>query len=141
MRVEPFAPAHLEGLVLQPHQAAWKAALTEEDRRRLTEAGRAWTGFTGRTPVVCAGLLDLGGGRAEAWALLGRDAGRRMTAITRAVACGLRGAGFRYVQAHTAMDFAPARRWVELLGFDFAAVLPRYCDDGGDAELWTRTGR
>jgi hypothetical protein len=140
MRVEPFAPAHLEGLVLQPHQAAWRAGLDPGALGWLGAPGAAWTGLRGETPVACAGLLDLGGGRAEAWALVGADAGVAMTALTRALARGLSASPFRYVQAHTAKDFAPARRWVALLGFRFAAVLPRYCDDGGDAELWTKVG-
>jgi hypothetical protein len=138
MRIEPFHVAHLDAMALQPHQRAWRAGLSGSSLGWLAEPGDAWTGFVDGRPVACAGLLDLGGGRAEAWALCGVEAGRVMVPLTRALGRGLAASAFRYVQAHTARDFAPARRWVALLGFRFAAVLPRYCDDGGDAELWTR---
>ena len=86
-----------------------------------------------------AGIIALGEGRGEAWALLAQDAGRLMPAIVRALARGLAISPFRRVQIVTACDFPPARRLARLLGFSFEGRLRAYLSDGGDAELWART--
>jgi hypothetical protein len=137
MRVEVFRAAHVDALELQPTQARWRDRLTPE-RLQALEGTNAWTGFAGRRPVACAGLLDLGEGRAEAWSMLAADAGASMTALTRALMRGLAAAGFRHVQMTTEADFPPAGRWAAMLGFRRAGRLTRWLADGRDVEIWER---
>jgi hypothetical protein len=140
MRVEPFEPEHFASLQVQPHQSDWKLRLAEGDWGSLcAPPHRAWTALAedGRT-LACAGFVDLGGGRARVWALIGGDLGRAMTGLTRAVKQALDGAGYRRVDAEIAANFPPARRWAGMLGFQFEGVMHAYCDDGSDAELWAR---
>lgn len=136
MRVEPFAAADLRALTLQPAQAAWRGRFDGETGLALQASGLAWTLFDGERVIGCGGVIDRGGGRGEAWALLAQDAGRAMPAATRVVRRYLQTAPFRRIEAVTAVDFPPAGRWARLLGFENEGPMRAFCDSGGDAERW-----
>jgi hypothetical protein len=136
MRVEPFRAAHLEQLVLQPAQAAWRGRIDGESGAALEASGLAWTLLRDALVVGCGGVIDRGGGRGEAWALLAQDAGSAMLSATRAVRRYFETAPFRRIEAVTAVDFAPAARWTRLLGFEREGRMRAFCDNGGDAERW-----
>lgn len=139
MRVEPFCPAHFEQLQVQPHQARWKAGLAGTDWTTLRRLpNRAWSVLEGDRTLACVGLVDCGGGRARAWALLGEGLGRRMVGITRAIARGLAEQPYRRIDAEVAASFQPAGRWASMLGFQREGVMRAFCDNGADAELWAR---
>lgn len=135
MRVEPFRAQHLAELVLQPHQRVWQDSLTDEQGRAVEALGSAWTLFTDRL-VGCGGVIDRGGGRGEAWALIAQDAGRDMLAATRAVRRYFETAPFRRIEAVTAANFAPAGRWAEMLGFVNEGLMAAFCADGSPAYRW-----
>lgn len=138
MRVEvvPFRASHLEALTLQPAQAAWRGRIDGEAGAALEASGLAWTLFGGGRVVGCGGVIDRGGGRGEAWALLAQDAGTAMLAATRAVRRYFETAPFRRIEAVTAVDFLPAARWTRLLGFQREGRMRAFCDGGGDADRW-----
>lgn len=136
MRVEPFRAAHLEALVLQPAQTAWRGRIDGEMGRALEAGGLAWTVFEGERLVGCGGVIDRGGERGEAWALLDQEAGAAMLAATRVVRRYFETAPFRRIEAVTASDFKPAGRWARLLGFEREGRMRAFCDNGGDAERW-----
>ena len=136
MRVEPFRAAHLEQLTLQPAQAAWRGRIDGETGAALEASGLAWTLMRDERVVGCGGVVDRGGGRGEAWALLAQDAGLAMLAATRAVRRYFETAPFRRIEAVTATDFTPAARWARLLGFELEGRMRAFCDNGGDAERW-----
>jgi hypothetical protein len=139
MVVEPFEVDHLSRLQVQPHQTGWHRALIGTDWSVLAQApNQAWAAVDEARTLGCAGYVDMGGGRARAWALLSGDLGPAMTAITRAVRRGLDLAEFRRVDAEVVANFQPGRRWASMLGFKFEGVMRAYCDDGEDAELWAR---
>ena len=135
MRVEPLTPAHLEALTLQPAQRAWRETMSRDQFDALA-AGDAWTALVGDRVVGCGGLIELSYGRAEAWALIAGDAGPHMALITRAVRRFLSASPVRRIEAVTAVNFPPARRWAKMLGFRFEGVMTSYLDDGSDAERW-----
>lgn len=130
--------AHLEALVLQPAQSAWRDKLQRVQIEALV-ASDGWTALNGDEVVGCGGVIDHSGGRGEAWALLAGGAGAQLVSITRAVRRFLAAAPYRRVEAVTACNFPPARRWVTMLGFRFEGLMSAYCDDGSDAERWART--
>ncbi|MDO9337917.1 MAG: hypothetical protein Q7T61_16090 [Caulobacter sp.] len=144
MRVEPFRAEDLEALTLQPAQAAWRGRIDGETGAALAASGLAWTlwdsgrdaGRDSGRVIGCGGVIDRGGGRGEAWALLAQDAGAGMLAATRAVRRYFETAPFRRIEAVTAVDFAPAARWTRLLGFKSEGRMRAFCDDGGDAVRW-----
>lgn len=126
---------HLNALVLQPAQAAWRDDLTAEQLRSLV-AGGGWAALDGEKVLGCGGLVELAPGRAEAWALLAEDSGRALKAITQATRRFLEAAPYRRIEAVTACEFPPGRRWATMLGFRFEGVAEAYLDDGSDAERW-----
>lgn len=136
MRVEPLTREHLEALTLQPHQAAWRGKLSDEQIGALVHQG-GWAAVDGEAVLGCAGFVDKGDGRAEGWALLGDESGRAMAAITRAVKRGIRSNPARRIEIVTACSFAPAGRWATMLGFRFEGRMRAWCADGSDAELWS----
>ena len=138
MRVEvlPFRARHLEALTLQPAQAAWRGRIDGQTGAALEAGGCAWTLTRAGAAVGCGGVIDRGGGRGEAWALLAQDAGPAMLAATRAVRRYFETAPFRRIEAVTACDFQPAARWARLLGFHCEGRMRAFCETGGDAERW-----
>ena len=141
MRVEPFSPDHLACLALQPRQRAWRDTAGEFDLACLNQGpNQGWTAFDGETPVAALGVIDLGGGRGMGWGLISADAGRVFPALHRAVTRFLQATDYRRIEAVTACDFPPARRWAGMLGFTHEGTMRAYCHDGSDAELWARVG-
>ncbi len=136
MTVLPFAAKHLESLVLQPAQAAWRSEICGETLEALDATGHAWSLFAGSRIIGCGGVQDLGGGRGLAWALLAQDAGGAMLTATRVVRRYLQTTPYRRIEAATACSFAPAARWVRLLGFSPEGRMRAYCQDGDDADRW-----
>lgn len=138
LQIRPFELEHFHDLAARGHMRPWQSMLSGDDWRLLAARGEAWSGFVGDVCVGCAGIVDHGEGRGEAWAMLPDDAGPHMAAITRAVMRGLRTTPLRRVQAITACTFAPGRKWAKMLGFRFEGTLRAYCADGSDAEIWAR---
>jgi hypothetical protein len=134
--VVPFQATHLEQLTLQPAQAAWRGRIDGEAGAALEASGLAWALLVGDRVIGCGGVIDRGGGRAEAWALLAQDAGPAMLAATRAVRRYFETAPFRRIEAVTAVDFMPAARWTRLLGFSREGRMRAFCEGGGDADRW-----
>lgn len=141
MTVEAFRREHLEALTLQPAQAAWMGVVTPEQARILEENGESWSLFLDGRIVGCGGTLDLGGGRAEAWALLDHHARTGMLAATRAVRRFFDVSPYRRIEAVTKASFEPGAKWAKMLGFCFEGSMAAYCDDGSDALRWALVKR
>jgi RimJ/RimL family protein N-acetyltransferase len=88
-------------------------------------------------PVVLAGLIDQGGGRALAWQWTGRNLCRERFGVHRAVARYLAHAPFRRIEMHVDPRNNAAARWAIRLGFDFEAIMRRYFESG-EALLFAR---
>lgn len=139
MKVEPLNPGHIARLTVQPMQSEWLEVAKTLDPAGLSKAPSvAWAGVVGDEVIAAAGLLDGGCGRAQAWGLISDRAGPHFTALHRAVRDGLATAPYRRIEAITAANFQPARRWVEMLGFEFEGTMRAYCSNGNDALLWAR---
>jgi|GEM_PF-546191 len=136
LTVLPFAASHLQTLVLQPAQAPFRSELYPETLQALEATREAWSLFSGHRIIGCGGVQDLGGGRGLAWTLLARDTGAAMVTATKVVRRYLQTTPYRRIEAVTACNFAPAARWVRLLGFSPEGRMRAYCQDGGDAERW-----
>lgn len=133
--IEPFRASDLDELILQPAQRAWQGSITPEETAHLEAVGHAWTLRKGRV-IGCGGVLDRGGGRGEAWALVAQDAGRDMLCATRAVRRYFETAPFRRIEAVAAEHFLPGQRWLAMLGFTNEGRMTGYCEDGSAAIRW-----
>lgn len=134
-KIIPFEPAHIQQLDVQDAQR-----LTDDDQARALAApfGLAWTGAVDGGPVACAGLVEVWPGRAYAWALLARNAGPWMAAITRGVRRALKAAPFDRIEMAVDSGFLAGQRWALMLGFELETPLParRYLPGGRDAYLY-----
>jgi hypothetical protein len=133
--VQPFKASDLAELILQPAQRAWQERITPQEAAHLEQTGNAWTLRTDRV-IGCGGVLDRGGGRGEAWALIAQDAGRDMIAATKAVRRYFETAPYRRIEAVTAANFPAAERWVAIMGGRFEGLMEAFCEDGTDAKRW-----
>ncbi|MFN3856536.1 MAG: hypothetical protein ACK4RV_02220 [Caulobacter sp.] len=138
MRVSPFRLEDFAELNLQPAQAEWIDQMTPAAGRALEMNGLTWTARDERGVVGIGGVQAQAPGRGLAWSLLSRDAGRALVPLTRVVRRYFDTSPFRRIEAVTACEFEPARRWAIMLGFRSEGVMTAYFPDGADAERWSR---
>lgn len=121
------------GLIdVQPEQgrAAWQ--LNEKFASAVIEAGEAWACVDGETVHAAAGIVN-DDGRILAWALLGKGAGRYMTAITRKVREVLKG---RTVEVFIRQGHAEGERWGRMIGLSLKQASAATAPDGRICDLW-----
>lgn len=128
-----FRPSHARLIRPQDQQ------LHEAGEEMLTAPyGEAITVTSDGAPVACAGMVPVWPGRAYAWALLDRDVGPHMLAVTRAIRSRLDRASFARIEMAAAVDFEAASRWARLLGFERESLARKYLPDGRDAWIYVR---
>lgn len=139
MIVIPFRGRHIDALADYAGQAWMEAHFESQDPRALEHLGPAFSGAVGGHIIGCAGLILCHDRRAIAWALLSREASRHFLSVHREVKRFLGAQTIARIEAHVDRDFAPARRWVEALGFSLECErMRRFLPDGRDASLWVR---
>ena len=119
IRVIKFEPEHVLGVNLQPMQAEALPEISLEYGKELAGRGPAVTGLIDGRVLFCGGKAKLSERRWYCWALLSKEAGRYMTAVTHIAKRLLetqRGDG--ELCALVRSDFAQAQRWIQMLGFD-----------------------
>lgn len=90
------------------------------EERKFLERSDSWTGVWNGDPIVCAGLIQYWPGRSQAWAYMGKNAGRHMTWVTNRVMEHLAKVQGR-IEMTVRMDFEPGQRWARMLGFEVEA--------------------
>jgi hypothetical protein len=139
MIVQPFQPEHLERLLLQPAQEYARPYLSDPAyAKALVLPGHSFTALDGDRVLACAGIIPLWEGRAEAWALMGRDLRAHFLAIHHATRRFLNACGMRRVEAAVDAQFGCAKGWIEALGFEEEGVLRAYTPDGRDCIRYAR---
>lgn len=106
----------------------------------LEASGKAWSAFDEEERIVgCAGLAQDHPQCVTGWTLLSPQlSGQHMLAITRECRRQFAACEARRIQAHVDPNFAPAVRWVELLGFQYEGLLRRFSPDGRDMAMYSR---
>ncbi len=144
IEIRAFEDDDLARLNPQMVQAAEYAALPswEEIGAMVRAAGPAWTAEWRGRVVGCAGIAVQMGGRGECWCFIGRDMPRAAwVVIHRAVRSRLGQApalGVHRLEATAAVGFPPARRWLEMLGFECEGVARAYAPDRSDCFRYAR---
>ena len=119
MRIEPFKPEHLTGLLLQPSQAVMQPVLTQQDYgQMLYKAGPAYAVILDNNVVACLGIIPQWEGRAIAWGLIGSEAGKAFFGIHKAVKRFLDLQQYHRIETAVSTDFEQGHRWAQLLGFE-----------------------
>lgn len=133
MNIVRFQPEHLRELVLQEDQTYLRPLLERpEYGPALALSGPAFSAFHGDILLGCGGAVEFGKHRAEIWALLSRQIGPHMRAVSRAINGWLDICPYRRVEANVAPDFPASMRWIRLLGFE---------QEGGDMRKFFADGR
>lgn len=141
MNIQRFKAEHIAALELQEAQAYFGDQLMTPGYAEMLEAGGC--GFTamadGRV-VACAGCSEAWPGRAIAWALVSKDAGRNMVQLHRAVSGYLMASKHRRIEAWVDEGFIAGIRWMEMLGFACETPSPMqgFRPDGGACFLYAR---
>lgn len=133
MIVEPFQPFHVDVLRAQGVQPAQLAEVSHVPGSYASVGrpqGPAVTARDGDHILICGGIVKQTDTRGECWALLSPDAGRHMLSLTRAVKRFIEIHPWKRLEATVEEQFGAGCKWVEILGFRFEGVLPRYGLDG-----------
>lgn len=140
MIVVPFLTAHLDELELQDVQAWLHPLLQQEDyREALTLYGPAYTGIHEGKVIACAGLAHFTPGRAQGWALIGKNATPRLfVEITHEVRLFFDRQNVRRIETPVRSDFAGGHRWAQKLGFVREGTMRAFGEDGFDYDLYAR---
>lgn len=138
--VEPFEPAHLSMLALQPHQQPMRAFIQSPGYAEMLATTDAFTAFVGERAVMCGGVMTIWEGRGTAWALLASDLGgdvmRRVHYATKRY---FDSSTLRRIEATCDVNFQEGHRWLSLLGFTLETpVMHGYRPDGGDESMYVR---
>lgn len=133
MRLVPLQVHHLRAINPQPAQAAEVA-----QEGYSVPAGDAWAALVGDVPVACGGLIPVWGLRAYAWALIDRDAGPHMRALTREIRSLLACSGWERIEMAVDAEFEAGARWARLLGFELETHARKYLANGRDALVFVR---
>lgn len=134
-RTEPFAPWHLAAIDVQPGQPELGEHRLERGAA-LSATGRCFTLLDGERVLFCGGALSTHENYATLWSAVARDAGAAMLAIERRVRRFIATLDERRVDTTVRAGFAPARRWIERLGFTREAMLRDYFEDGEAAVVY-----
>lgn len=131
----PFAPEHLQQI-----KRVDPGALPAFDASSLGQAGPAFTVMLDGDPVSAGGLIDMGFGRAHAWAWMGTCPTKSFIRLHRIVLAGLDRIEFRRVEMVVREHYECGCRWAELLGFTCECrYLRSYFPDGSAGSLYART--
>lgn len=140
MKVVEFSPDDLQEIIESGEAFAGGRALLSQPGygQLLKDSGPAWSAFDVYGNLVgCGGTAIEHQGCATAWTLLNPQlSGRRMLQLTRVARAVLASCQTRRIQAHADPAFPPARRWLELLGFQYEGVLRCFSPDGRDMAVY-----
>ena len=141
MIITRFKAEHLAAIELQDAQQYFCSEISAPGyAAHLESMGGGFTGMVDGRVIVCAGCSEMWQGRAVAWALLSKDAGRHMMVLHRAVHGYMRAAPFRRIEAWVDEGFEPGERWLKMMGFTRETPEPMqgFRPDGGACFLYSR---
>lgn len=123
---------------LQPMQAEYRLVLEDADYIRALVAAGSTACVSGERVLGIGGLIDQGGGRAIAWAMLSNRIGVAFVALHRAALRQIVAAPFRRIEMVTLYGFCEAHRWAQQLGFEPEAKMRAWFPSGAPGLLWSR---
>jgi len=136
---KPFAPADLLAIDLQPWQQQPEFSLTADYGEWLSSNSCcAYTIMHGDNVVGAGGAIEIWEGRAEAWLLLDKEAGRVMNGVHRIATRFLNALPHSRVETGCEVGWPEAHRWLSMLGFDHERTARKYTPSGRDIDIYVR---
>lgn len=144
LEILPFAATHLDFLKLQPAQEWLSALLGDGSGLQIEQGGDGFTGVVntaeGWQVVGCAGVVEVWGGRWQAWALMGKTTPQLFRQAHAGVARFLAAHPARRIETAVLCDFSNGHRWAKALGFRLETErMIGYGPDGKDYAMYVRT--
>lgn len=102
------------------------------DLTDLSEKGLAWTLEDDGEVLACGGLVPVWNGRFNAWLIVSKNAGRRMTTFYRSIESIMGDLEYRRIEAFVDVGFDAGIRLVKMLGFELESYKRAYRPDGAD---------
>lgn len=136
----PMVPDHLKSLIVHEYLGEIQSFLHNEKYAELLTAEESYSFlFNGKT-IGCVGVTQVGMRRWHGWALLSRDSGPHMIAITRLANKQLSKTRKPRIETAIRSDFVNGLRWAKMLNFKCETPEPmkNYGDDGYDYYLYAR---
>ena len=122
-------------------QASIQGEFNNLEYGKSLESSYAYSLIDGNKILCCAGIIDIWDGRAMAWALVGKDAGKCFFEIHKNVSAALRLHPAKRVEMAVHVDFKQAHRWAKMLGMTCETpdtVMKSYLPDSSDCKLYAR---
>lgn len=139
MNIIAFKPEHVRAMHLQPTQITLVSHITLDYLDGLATRGPAASAVADGRIIACAGVAQIGFGMGTLWAFLAANSGRHFIRLDRCVRRLLEVPKLRRIEASADASFAPACRWLELLGFSGEGVMRMYGPNGEDCVRYART--
>lgn len=127
LRVQPSQAIGFDGVAMEAGEAC-----------DLVMNGDAWTAHEGDRLLCCAGFRLVYPSHAIAWALLAEGVGAAHVAITRFARARIADSPIRRIEALVRAKVPAERRWAELVGLEFNALLRAWGEHGEDHLLFER---
>jgi len=138
MKFRALEPGDVKTIMVQEKQGHALLYLDDDYEKDLLQSAYTVVGEHDGEIMVIFGVTEMWQGRAQAWALLSRQAGKHLKAITVRARSLLDAAPFRRIEAQCDFNFPQADRWLKMLGFQFEGVAEKFNPDGSSAKLWAR---
>ena len=135
----PLKQGHIALIAAQPDDKHTQLAYLSGAMREVLENEFSFSAFSGNKCLGAAGIIRITPRRGLAWAMLSREAGPHMMALTRKAKRGLDLHPCSRVEMTVLCDFEPGHRWARLLGMDLEAPRMRGSSMSGlDEALYAR---
>ena len=138
IQIVRFQPTHLQGFTLQAAQAFMQGQIESPGYTKTLADGQAFTLISDGVPMFCAGLIPIWSGRALAWALVHKDAGKHMRHIVRGVRGFLDSAEPKRIEALVDDGFTQGVHFMQILGFKEEGLMRSFNENGSDCRLFSR---
>lgn len=136
MNIIPFKPEHALRIVLQDEQADMKTELSPE---ALAASGESFTAMVGDEVIAVVGRARQWDRRWVVWAMLSKNAGPHMLAVTRFTKRLLElGRMDGRMELMVKSSFSAGHRWARILGFKWHHHEEQFLPGGVDADIYVR---
>lgn len=139
MEVVKFEKEHINGLRVHEYMKHIENSFDDEYGDTLA-AFPSYTAIVNGEVIACAGMVQTGVYRWQAWALMSEKTKDYMIPITRAMNHYISYLNTPRIETHVRSDFKAGQRWMKMLGFNCETPEPmkNWGDDGYDYYLYAR---
>lgn len=138
MKLEPFKPEHIRGLLSQKTQRFISPLLMDERYVQAIAQTDSWSCSEDGHVYACGGIVRLWDGNSQAWALFDDEIGPRRFLkfhhITKRMLKSIPGR----VETFVEFESDCAHKWAHLLGFEYEGRLRKWFPGGADAAVYGR---